>query len=188
MRDISEAGNLSSIYTNQCLQVTIPTVIARAGEEARDICAVTGHRNEASLNWYIQGPSMQQRCAFSETLASHGKRCMSSSTPTRQRSSVPTCTVTDWVPTCTVTSSPAPGSPYSSQTQFIVQPVLSTQLRPISPNVRQITVDWPLSPSQSHSLSANLTRSASSLFSGAVFNGPTSIHLHFHGKNNQNEH
>ena len=75
MSSISEAANLSNKYTNHCLRATAATVLAEAGVEARNICSVTGHKNESSLKSYIHGPSLQQRHQFSKTLSDHGKSC-----------------------------------------------------------------------------------------------------------------
>lgn len=175
MKTISEAANLSKIYTNHCLRVTTATVLAKAGVETRNICSVTGHRNEASLKSYIQGPTMQQRHAFSTTLGSHGKKSISrceTSTPTslanpavhQDASSSTSDSVTDLHVTAPVLQMPS--SPSSSQLDIPV--VSSPQLTPVSPK-----------PSHLSQISTNVNPTISSLFNGAVFNGPTSIHLHY---------
>ena len=73
MKDISLHANLSSTYTNHCIRTTVSTVLGHAGVEARNICAITGHRNEGSLKSYIAGPSNEQRVQMSGILNNYGK-------------------------------------------------------------------------------------------------------------------
>jgi len=79
MKGISTDAGLSQMYTNHCLRATCATVLAKAGVEARDICAVTGHHNETSLKSYISGPDLQKRNEMSTVLSSYGKPVASSS-------------------------------------------------------------------------------------------------------------
>jgi hypothetical protein len=72
MKIISQEANLSNIYTNHCLRATTSTVLANAGIEARQICSVTGHKNEASLASYIREPSMKQRANMCDIIHQYG--------------------------------------------------------------------------------------------------------------------
>ena len=74
MQKMSEAANLSRTYTNHCIRATAATVLSAAGVDSRNICAITGHKNESSLKSYIQGPSLKQRDTFCRILDNHGKK------------------------------------------------------------------------------------------------------------------
>jgi hypothetical protein len=73
MKQISLAAGSSTIYTNHSLKASTATVLKRAGIPATDIMAVTGHRNVASLNSYVQGPSADERAHMSAILGHYGK-------------------------------------------------------------------------------------------------------------------
>ena len=73
MKTISEEAKLSTIYTNHSIRATTATVLAQAGVESRNICAVTGHKNESSLKSYISAPTMGQRDTMSNILHHYGK-------------------------------------------------------------------------------------------------------------------
>lgn len=73
MKTISQEAKLSCIYTNHSIRATTATVLARAGVESRNICAVTGHKNESSLKSYISAPSLIERNTMSNILHCYGK-------------------------------------------------------------------------------------------------------------------
>ncbi|CAB4021571.1 Lactadherin [Paramuricea clavata] len=68
MREISEEAELSSIYTNHCVRATAIALWSDAGLENRHIMAVSGHRNEQSLNSYTSRPSSTQLRQSSDIL------------------------------------------------------------------------------------------------------------------------
>ena len=72
MKNISLAAELSRVYTNHSLRATSCTVLAGKGYKSRDICSVTGHRNETSIAPYVRRTPMEKRIEMSGTLHSHG--------------------------------------------------------------------------------------------------------------------
>ena len=72
MKVMSEDAKLSKMYTNHCLRATSATVLADAGVEARDICAVTGHHNAGSLKSYVTATSLEKRSKMSNILHNYG--------------------------------------------------------------------------------------------------------------------
>ena len=60
MKDISSAAGLSRIFTNHSFRATAITLWANAGLTNREIMAISGHRNESSLQSYHNMPSAQQ--------------------------------------------------------------------------------------------------------------------------------
>ena len=71
MKDISSAAGLSRIYTNHSVRATAITLWANAGLTNREIMAISGHRNESSLQNYHNMPSVQQlrKCSNVLTVA-----------------------------------------------------------------------------------------------------------------------
>ena len=49
MTDLSKSVNLSRIYTNHCLQLTVVSRLANAGYDNRTIMAITGHKCESGI-------------------------------------------------------------------------------------------------------------------------------------------
>ena len=72
MRELSVSAGLSAMYTNHCLRATCVTVLHHQGYKGREICSVTGHRQESSLNPYVEYTPIDKRAEMSETLHSHG--------------------------------------------------------------------------------------------------------------------
>ncbi|XP_033725028.1 uncharacterized protein LOC117315013 isoform X1 [Pecten maximus] len=70
MSIISKAAGLSQVYTNHCVRATTATMLAHAGVDSRGIMSVTGHRNQKSLQSYINTPSIEQRHQYSCVLQS----------------------------------------------------------------------------------------------------------------------
>ena len=65
MKNISLAAEFSHVYTNHSLRATSCTVLAGKGYESRDICSVTGHRNETSIAPYVRRTPMEKRIKMS---------------------------------------------------------------------------------------------------------------------------
>ena len=72
MSRISREAGCSEVYTNHCLRATATTVLAHAGIEHNDICAVTGHRSVDTIRQYVKEPSMDQRANVSKILHDYG--------------------------------------------------------------------------------------------------------------------
>ena len=68
MKKISKEANLSQIYTNHCLRASTATILARAGLQNNEIAQVTGHKNVASLDHYINAPTIQKKAEYSSIL------------------------------------------------------------------------------------------------------------------------
>ena len=71
MKDISSAAGLSRIYTKHSVRATTITLWANAGLTNREIMAISGHRNESSLQNYHNMSSVQQlrKCSNVLTVA-----------------------------------------------------------------------------------------------------------------------
>ena len=74
MKRISEKAETTYKYTNHCIRSTTTTVLQRAGMPAKDIMAVTGHRNQASLATYTEEPTDKERKNMSTILANYGEK------------------------------------------------------------------------------------------------------------------
>ena len=62
-------AHLSETYTNHCIRATSATLLYQSRScEPRDICAVTGHKSQESLNHYVQGPTLEKRIRMSSIL------------------------------------------------------------------------------------------------------------------------
>ena len=68
MKVMSAEGSLSQTYTNHCLRATCASALDDAGFDGRAITSVTGHKHVASLDPYIQKPSLKKRKALSDAL------------------------------------------------------------------------------------------------------------------------
>ena len=71
MKEISQAAQLSRVYTNHSVRATAITLWSNAGVPNRHIMAISGHRNEQSLAHYNTRPSTAQLLHCSEVLSSH---------------------------------------------------------------------------------------------------------------------
>ena len=69
MKEISSAANLSRVYTNHSVRATAITLWANAGLTNREIMAISGHRNESSLQSYHNMPSAHQLRKCSDVLS-----------------------------------------------------------------------------------------------------------------------
>ena len=73
MKNISTDAGLSQLYTNHSIRATCITVLDSAGNEARHIMSVSGHRSEASIRSYSKTDMAMKRkmCnILSSTIAS----------------------------------------------------------------------------------------------------------------------
>ena len=77
MKNISSKAGLSRIYTNHSVQATATTLWANSGLTNREIMAISGHRNESSLQSYHNIPSVNhlRRCSnvLCRALSNDGK-------------------------------------------------------------------------------------------------------------------
>ena len=60
MKDLSRSANLSRVYTNHSVRATAITLWSNAGMSNRHIMAISGHRNEQTLQSYNRQPSSRQ--------------------------------------------------------------------------------------------------------------------------------
>ena len=67
MKNISQQAGCSKVNTNHSIRATTVTTFHTAGVSNRQIMAVTGHRNAASLQSY-QCPDMDKKIAMSSVL------------------------------------------------------------------------------------------------------------------------
>jgi hypothetical protein len=93
MKSISSDAGTSVTYTNHCVKATTGTVLKKAGFCNKDIMAVTGHKNVASLDSYIAEPDVDERAKMSMVLANFGKENTKINDNVVQRR-VPSATVT----------------------------------------------------------------------------------------------
>ena len=146
MKEISMEAGLSQRYTNHCIRATTATILGHSGFAPRLICAVTGHKNEASLGHYINDVTVDQRREMSKILTS--------SSPKRQ-SPAPVATIQSPVENAPVATSQA--------TVSTSQATVSTSQTTVSTNSLTSNVN----SQQLHQFSA--------LFSGANFYGTVNI-------------
>ena len=69
MAKLSVAAGLSRRYTNHSLRSTCITLLDENGFATRDICNVTGHRNEKSIRSYIGRPNDAKKQKLSDALS-----------------------------------------------------------------------------------------------------------------------
>ena len=68
MNEISKKAKLSQIYTPHCIRASTISILFQAGVQPKQICELTKHRNESSLNSYINGSSSAQKRSCSNIL------------------------------------------------------------------------------------------------------------------------
>ena len=69
MKEISQEAGLSQQYTNHSVRATAITLWSNAGLSNRQIMAISGHKNEASLRSYNSRPSTNQLQQCSDVLS-----------------------------------------------------------------------------------------------------------------------
>jgi hypothetical protein len=52
MHDLSSTLHLSKVYTNHCIRVTLVNILRCIGYSRKEVCLITGHKNEESLGVY----------------------------------------------------------------------------------------------------------------------------------------
>lgn len=72
MNELSKKAGLSKVYTNHCVRVTAVTKLHDSGFSCVDICAVTGHKSEASVKRYIRYKDDNSLASFSKALSKTG--------------------------------------------------------------------------------------------------------------------
>ncbi|KAL9950919.1 hypothetical protein ACROYT_G043491 [Oculina patagonica] len=77
MPKISKKAGLSQIYTAHCVRASTITSLHQAGVDAKQICAITKHKNEQSLTPYIKDSSSSQKRACSGILSRPFTTCTS---------------------------------------------------------------------------------------------------------------
>ena len=55
MAKISKGANLSQTYTPHCVRASMISILFKSGVQPKEICQITKHKNENSLNSYING-------------------------------------------------------------------------------------------------------------------------------------
>ena len=69
MSIISKEAKLSKVYTNHCLRSTCISILDSSGFANRDICRVSGHQNEASINSYVRRVSDNKKQCMSNAIS-----------------------------------------------------------------------------------------------------------------------
>ena len=69
MPKISKKAGLSQVYTAHCVRASTIPRLHQAGVEAKQICAITKHKNEQSLTSYIKDSSASKKRACSDILS-----------------------------------------------------------------------------------------------------------------------
>ena len=64
MGNISSKAELSERYTNHCIRASTITALYQRGVDAKQICAITKHKDERSLSHISQTTSEQKRQCF----------------------------------------------------------------------------------------------------------------------------
>jgi len=69
MPKISKKARLSQVYTTHCMRASTIIRLHQAGVDAKQICAITKHKNEQSLTSFIKDSSASQKRACSDILS-----------------------------------------------------------------------------------------------------------------------
>ena len=68
MENISSKADLSERYTNHCIRASTITALYQRGVDAKQICAITKHKDERSLSHYISQTTSEQKQQCSRLL------------------------------------------------------------------------------------------------------------------------
>ena len=66
---ISRKYGLSQVYTAHCVRASAITSLHQAGANAKQICAITKHKNEQNLTSYIKDSSASQKRTCSDIIS-----------------------------------------------------------------------------------------------------------------------
>ena len=69
MPKLSKKAGLSTSYTAHSIRASMITILFRAGVQPKEICGITKHKREASLDPYIRGSSSAQKRQCSNVLS-----------------------------------------------------------------------------------------------------------------------
>ena len=69
MQRVSKKAGLSQIYSAHCVRASMITILFRAGVQPKEICHITKHKRESSLDSYIRGSSSAQKRQCSNVLS-----------------------------------------------------------------------------------------------------------------------
>jgi hypothetical protein len=72
MPNLSKNANLSRRYTNHSIRVTVVNILKDSGFNDADICSITGHKNQLSVQKYVRGTETRLLSA-SEALSRAGE-------------------------------------------------------------------------------------------------------------------
>ena len=61
MENISSKAELSERYTNHCIRASTITALYQRGVDAKQICAITKHKDERSLSHYISQTTSEKK-------------------------------------------------------------------------------------------------------------------------------
>ena len=69
MENISSKAELSERYTNHCIRASTIAALYQRGVDAKQICAITKHKDERSLSHYISQTTSEQKTAMLQVFA-----------------------------------------------------------------------------------------------------------------------
>ena len=88
MKNISNAANLSRVYTNHCIRSTVVCQLKESGMSNDDISSVTGHKNSESIQRYVRKRRDTDKQKISDCLSnSLSSEIMPSSSSTLEKRS-----------------------------------------------------------------------------------------------------
>jgi hypothetical protein len=153
LKNISSEAGLAHSYTNHCVKATTGTVLKKAGLANRDIMAVTGHKNVASLDSYIADPYLNERAKMSSILGSYGKDQSTSKVVAISAAPATVTSASDYKQVDTIDTGTNIASSSASQTSVFCA-----------------------------NRAINVSDVAGAIFSGAHFMGPVTINVHVHNQ------
>jgi integrase len=89
LKRVSTAANLSQTYTNHCVRATVVTKLHESGLPTADIRAITGHKNDQSIERYKRIQTENSMLAASQALAKNMRVDHSAVSPAPETSTKP---------------------------------------------------------------------------------------------------
>ena len=89
---LSLRAKLSTRYTNHCVRASVVTDLKNAGYSNHEVCSVTGHKNESSLQHYDHVGATRRPAEMADILYGalpKRKHCSAVATPAPQKTSLP---------------------------------------------------------------------------------------------------